>query len=109
MLENNSNFLINKEVIIPLINKNNLQNEIKTETKFEVINKNNIKNPNYLYFLGGFVEGEGSNSVSISVNKNFKYGEPTFNVSQHENGLKFLNSFKELFGTGSVVEKSAHV
>ena len=31
-------------------------------------------NPNYLYFLGGFVEGEGSNSVSISVSKTFKYG-----------------------------------
>ncbi len=72
-------------------------------------NKYDIKNPNYLYFLGGFVEGEGSNSVSISVNKNFKFGvnlQPVFNVSQHENGLKILNSFKELFGTGSVVEKS---
>lgn len=72
-------------------------------------NNNNIKNPNYLYFLGGFVEGEGSNSVSISVNKNFKFGvnlQPVFNVSQHKNGLKILYSFKELFGSGSVVEKS---
>jgi hypothetical protein len=72
--------------------------------------KRNIHNQAYLYFLGGFVEGEGSNSISVSVNKNFKYGinlQPVFNVSQHKNGLEILNSFKELFeGAGSVVEKS---
>ena len=69
----------------------------------------NIKNTMYLYFLGGFVEGEGSNSVSISINKNFKYGinvQPIFNVTQHKNGLDILYSFKELFNGGSVVEKS---
>ena len=68
-----------------------------------------IRNPMYLYFLGGFVEGEGSNSVSMSVHKNFKYGiniQPVFNVSQHKNGLDILYSFKELFNCGSVVEKS---
>jgi hypothetical protein len=68
-----------------------------------------ITNNLYLYFLGGFVEGEGSNSVSISVNKDFKYGiniQPVFNVSQHKNGLDILYSFKELFNAGSVVEKS---
>lgn len=67
-----------------------------------------IKNTSYLYFLGGFVEGEGSNSVSISINKNFKFGiniQPVFNVSQHKNGLDLLYSFKELFNCGSVVEK----
>ena len=48
-----------------------------------------IKDPSYLYFLGGFVEGEGSNSVSVTIHKNFKYGvniQPVFNVSQHKNG-----------------------
>lgn len=69
-----------------------------------------IKNTHYLWYLGGFVEGEGSNSVSITINKNFKYGvniQPVFNVSQHKNGLNILNSFKELFeNAGSVVEKS---
>lgn len=67
------------------------------------------KNPNVLYFLGGFVEGEGSNSVSISVGKLFKYGinlQPVFNVTQHENGLKILHAYKELFGAGSVLPKS---
>jgi hypothetical protein len=71
--------------------------------------KRDITNPLYLYFLGGFVEGEGSNSISVSINKNFKYGiniQPVFNVSQHKNGLDILNSFKELFNSGSVVEKS---
>jgi hypothetical protein len=68
-----------------------------------------IKNPNYLYFLGGFVEGEGSNSVAVSVGKEFKFGvnlQPVFNVSQHVNGINILHSFKELFGAGSVVQKS---
>jgi LAGLIDADG endonuclease len=102
--------LINNEVRSPLVlgTKNNSNFNIK-ESKMEVLSKNNIKNPNYLYFLGGFVEGEGSNSVSISVNKNFKYGinlQPVFNVTQHENGLKILYSFKELFRCGSIVEKS---
>lgn len=71
--------------------------------------KKDIKNSSYLYFLGGFVEGEGSNSVSISIHKDFKYGiniQPVFNVSQHKNGLELLNSFKELFNCGSVVLKS---
>lgn len=71
--------------------------------------KRDIKNPLYLYFLGGFVEGEGFNSVSVSIHKNFKYGiniQPVFNVSQHKNGLDILYSFKELFNSGSVVEKS---
>jgi hypothetical protein len=73
--------------------------------------KRNINDQSYLYFLGGFVEGEGSNSISVTVHKNFKYGinlQPVFNVSQHKNGLEILYSFKELFGdSGSVVEKSA--
>lgn len=59
----------------------------------------NIKSIPYLYFLGGFVEGEGSNSISISVNKFFKYGinmQPVFNVSQHKNGLTILRSYQLL-------------
>ena len=88
-----------------LENKGNQQGNIKLKNN---LNKN-IKEPNYLFFLGGFVEGEGSNSISISVGRNFKYGvnlQPVFNVSQHKNGLDILYSFKELFNCGSVVEKS---
>ena len=71
-------------------------------------------NPNILYFLGGFVEGEGSNSVSVSIGKEFKFGvniQPIFNVTQHENGLEILYAFKTYFGAGSVLPKtgSPHV
>ena len=65
-----------------------------------------IKNINYLYFLAGFVKGEGSMFVSITIHKDFKYGvniQPVFNVTQHKNGLDILNSFKELFIEGSIV------
>ena len=30
-----------------------------------------IYNIHYLYYLGGFVEGEGSNSVAVSIDKHF--------------------------------------
>jgi hypothetical protein len=93
------------------INSNKQENDNKLQFKVKNLNNKNfdVKNLNYLYFLGGFLEGEGSNSVSISVNKNFNFGvnlQFVFNVSQHKNGLKLLNSFKILFGAGSVVEKS---
>jgi len=75
----------------------------------EIKDKLDTKSPNVLYFLGGFVEGEGSNSVSISVGRLFKYGinlQPVFNITQHENGLKILHAYKDLFGAGSVLQKS---
>lgn len=97
-------------------NLNHLQDEGNQQGNIDInstqqLNNTNLPefNPNYLFFLGGFVEGEGSNSVSISVSKTFKYGiniQPVFNVSQHENGLRLLESFKTYFGVGSVVQKS---
>ena len=77
--------------------------------KFLTMLNRNIKNTNYLYFLGGFVEGEGSMSVSVTIHKDFKYGiniQPIFNVTQHKNGLNILNSYKEFFNAGSIVQKS---
>lgn len=71
--------------------------------------KRDIKDINYLHFLAGFVEGEGSMSVSVSVNNKFKYGiniQSVFNVTQHKNGMSILNSFKELFEGGSITAKS---
>jgi hypothetical protein len=51
-----------------------------------------ITNPSYLYFLG-----EGSNSLSISINKNFKYEiniQPVFNVSLER--IRYFNfAFKK--------------
>ena len=96
--------------LIHLPDEGNQQGSIDFNTTQQLNNINSPEfNSNYLFFLGGFVEGEGSNSVSISVSKNFKYGiniQPVFNVSQHENGLKLLESFKTYFGVGSVVPKS---
>ena len=71
--------------------------------------KKDIKNKNYLFFLGGFFEGEGSVSVSITINKSFKFGvnvQPIFNVTQHENGIEILHAYKNLFKAGSVLKKS---
>lgn len=95
-----------------LIDEDNQQGSVNNNTLLacaQIENINSEFNPNYLFFLGGFVEGEGSNSVSISVSRSFKYGiniQPVFNVSQHENGLKLLEAFKTYFGVGSVVQKS---
>ena len=83
-------------------------NNINNNNQKENLNKN-IKDTNYLYWLGGFIEGEGSNTVTINVSENFKYGvdvKPEFNVAQHVNGISILNSLKELFGLGSVRPKS---
>jgi len=56
---------------------------------------NLIYNDNYKFWLGGFIEGEGS--LTISVVKSDKaplavYLQPEFNVSQHINGIKILNT-----------------
>lgn len=62
------------------------------------------------YWLGGFVEGEGSLLVSITTNPKVKYGivlQPEFNVTQHESGLNVLKVYKTLFnGLGNLKEKS---
>ena len=69
-----------------------------------------ITNPLYLYWLGGFVEGEGSVSVSIIVHPKFKFGvqlQPLFSVNQHVNGIEILRSFSYLFDNlGSLHQKS---
>ena len=65
---------------------------------------------NHKYWLGGFVEGEGSLVVSIVTNPKVRLGivlQPEFNVTQHESGLNILNSYKTLFnGLGNLKEKS---
>jgi hypothetical protein len=103
---NNNKNLFN--VQIRTISDINNNNQMENNNINKDINKD-INNVNYLYFLGGFIEGEGSNTVTINVANNFKFGvdiKPEFNVSQHVNGIGILNSFKELFNAGSVVPKS---
>lgn len=69
-----------------------------------------IQDENYKFWLGGFIEGEGSLVVSLVKNDKVTHGlvlQPEFNVVQHESGINILNSFKVLFeGKGSVHKKS---
>lgn len=69
-----------------------------------------VKNNNYKYWLGGFIEGEGSLTISIVKNNKLRWGfalQPEFNVTQHISGLHVLYSFKHLFDNlGSVHKKS---
>lgn len=57
------------------------------------------------YFLAGFIEGEGSISISLKQNYNAKFGielDPLFNITQHVNGVKHLYLALELFQTGRI-------
>lgn len=69
-----------------------------------------VQDENYKFWLGGFVEGEGTLVVSIVRNSKVSNGvalQPEFSVAQHENGIQILHSFKVLFeGKGSVHAKS---
>ena len=71
---------------------------------------NKLLDSNYLFWLGGFVEGEGSLSVAIIVGQSYKFGihlQPSFTVTQHVRGISILESFLKLFdGKGSLHLKS---
>jgi len=64
----------------------------------------------YKYWLGGFIEGEGTLVISILKNNKVSNGillQPEFSVTQHENGVNILHSFKVLFdNSGNVLKKS---
>jgi LAGLIDADG endonuclease len=65
---------------------------------------------NYKFWLGGFIEGEGSLTISIIKHDKAPYGillQPEFNVSQHLNGLKILESFKLLFNNKGQIHKKS--
>lgn len=67
-----------------------------------------IKDDHYKFWLGGFVEGEGSLLVSLVKNDKVTHGlrlQPEFNVVQHENGVEILHSFKALFDNKGSVHK----
>lgn len=71
---------------------------------------NNINiSKNYKYWLGGFVEGEGSLVISVVKYDKAPYGallQPEFNITLHTNGLNILKSFKVLFmNKGHILKK----
>ena len=79
----------------------------KVQTLF---NLNDIK-PNEIQrdFLAGFIEGEGSMSISIKQNKYAKFGievDPVFNITQHINGVNHLYSALMVFQTGRIRYKN---
>ena len=61
---------------------------------------NNTINDNYKFWLGGFIEGEGSLLISVVKSDKAPFGvllQPEFNITQHISGIDFLKSFKILF------------
>ena len=58
-----------------------------------------VQDENYKFWLGGFIEGEGSLVISIVKNDKLKFKlalQPEFNVVQHENGILVLYAFQTL-------------
>jgi hypothetical protein len=60
------------------------------------------------YYLAGFIEGEGSVTVSIKEHPTIKYGlrlDPEFFLYQHKAGIKLLELAQDVFGTGRIFPK----
>ena len=106
--------LNNPNTVLAKVSKNNQQEFIdktiaehkKLETERGIVR--DISNPTYLGFLGGFFEGEGHCSITITISKAFKYGvnlQPNLGVHQHISGILILNSYLELFKCGSLLLK----
>ncbi len=60
------------------------------------------------YYLAGFIEGEGSVTVSIKEHPTTKYGlllDPEFFLYQHKAGIKHLELAQDVFGTGRIFPK----
>lgn len=61
------------------------------------------------FYLGGFLEGEGSLSVSAKKLKTAKFGilvDPEFTITQHVNGFENLYLALKIFQTGRIRHKS---
>ncbi len=56
-------------------------------------------------YITGFVDGEGTFSVSFSKRTKFKTNlevRPSFSISQHKRNLKILQQIHHYFGVGSI-------
>uniref|UniRef100_A0A896Z9G8 LAGLIDADG endonuclease n=1 Tax=Coniophora olivacea TaxID=85977 RepID=A0A896Z9G8_9AGAM len=107
--------LENSNSVLAKVSKNNQQEFIdktiaehkKLEAERGIVR--DISNPTYLGFLGGFFEGEGHCSITITIGNAFKYGvnlQPNLGVHQHISGILILNSYLELFKCGSLLLKT---
>jgi hypothetical protein len=62
-----------------------------------------------LLYLAGFIEGEGSVSISLKKNRFTPFGveiDPVFNITQHINGVNHLYLALEVFKTGRIRYKT---
>lgn len=62
------------------------------------------------YYLGGFIEGEGSLNLGVKKNKTSKFKlffDPEFNITQHINGIQNLYLALCIFQTGRIRYKSS--
>nr|YP_009472761.1 hypothetical protein [Caulerpa manorensis]ARO74493.1 hypothetical protein [Caulerpa manorensis] len=82
------------------------------KTRFQLVLNKFKKSPpqittKYLYFLGGFLEGEGCLCVSIKNKQNKKIRvDPEFNICQHQKGIIHLIGFMFFFKTGGISFKT---
>jgi len=63
----------------------------------------------FYFFLAGFIEGEGSLTISIKKKPHTRFGytlDPEFFLYQHYSGIHLLNNAKFVFGSGRVYKKS---
>ena len=61
------------------------------------------------YYLAGFVDGEGSFSVSVKKKPDMRFGwviDPCFQVYQHKKNKHILEIFQQVFRTGYIKPKS---
>lgn len=68
-----------------------------------------IVTENKKIFLAGFIEGEGSISISIKKNAGTRFGielDPLFNITQSLNGVNQLQLAHSVFRTGRIRYKS---
>jgi len=71
---------------------------------------NNTINDNHKFWLGGFVEGEGSLIISVVKSNKTTHGillQPEFNITQHVKGIDILKSFKLLFNNKGQIHKKS--
>ena len=62
----------------------------------------------FKWFLAGFIEGEGSLTVSLKEHPSAKFGffiDPEFYIYQHKNSKELLYYAKEFFKTGAIFPK----
>jgi hypothetical protein len=74
------------------------------------LEKKNVRK-NFAFFLAGFIEGEGSFTISIKYNTTTKYKialDPVFYLYQHKSGKDILEATQRYFSAGKIYPKSGN-